>query len=65
MDMSYATIPIDGNLVKFYGERKMFHIIEDPNNAFYELLYRNVDVGDFVGYVDCKEHKIDECKYPE
>lgn len=27
MDMSYASIPVEENLVKFYGEKKMLHFI--------------------------------------
>ena len=36
----------------------MLHLIEDPNNASYEVLYTSVDADNFVGFVDGKEHKI-------
>ncbi|KAH9303231.1 hypothetical protein KI387_014814, partial [Taxus chinensis] len=39
MDMSYTPIPIKGSLVKLYGEKKMLHLIEYPNNASYEVLF--------------------------
>ncbi|KAH9322764.1 hypothetical protein KI387_017403, partial [Taxus chinensis] len=34
----------------------------DPNNASYEVLYKNVNADNFVGFVDGKEHKIEECR---
>lgn len=65
MDMSYTTIPVEGNLIKLYVENKMLHLIEDPNSASYEVLYADVDVDNCSSYVDFKEHEIDKCKYPE
>ncbi|KAH9303302.1 hypothetical protein KI387_014885 [Taxus chinensis] len=62
MDMSYATIPIEGSLVKLYGEKKMLQLIENLNNASYEVLYTSVDADNFVGFADGKEHKIEEFK---
>lgn len=62
MDMSFSTIPIEGSLVKLYGEKKMLHLIEDPKNASFEVLYVDVDVENFVGFSDGKEHKIEEGK---
>ncbi|KAH9297491.1 hypothetical protein KI387_029173, partial [Taxus chinensis] len=52
-----------GSLVKLYGEKKMLHIIKDPNNSSYEVLYIDIDDDNFVGFSDGKEHKIDQCKY--
>ncbi|KAH9311489.1 hypothetical protein KI387_026524, partial [Taxus chinensis] len=60
MDMSYTTIPIDGILVKLYGEKKMLHLIEDPNNASYEVLFVDVDVDNFIGFADGKKNKLDK-----
>ncbi|KAH9323752.1 hypothetical protein KI387_018391, partial [Taxus chinensis] len=60
MDMSYATIPIKGSLVKIYGEKKMLHLIEDPNNASYEVLFADVDVDKFIGFADGKENKMEK-----
>lgn len=65
MDMSFSTIPIEGNLVNLYREKKMFHLIEHPNNASYEVFYVDVDVDNFFGSADGKEHKIDQCKFLE
>lgn len=62
MDMSYATILIEGIPFRLYGENKMLHLIEDPNNASLKALYTSVDVDNFVGFFDGKEHKIEECK---
>ncbi|KAH9308884.1 hypothetical protein KI387_036795, partial [Taxus chinensis] len=62
MDMSFATIPIEGSLVKLYGEKKMLHLIEDPNNASYEVLFVDVDAENFIGFSDGKEHKMDRSK---
>ncbi|KAH9307058.1 hypothetical protein KI387_011462, partial [Taxus chinensis] len=52
MDMSFSTIPIEGSLVKLYGEKKMLHLIEDPNNASYEVLFADVDADNFIGFAD-------------
>ncbi|KAH9294480.1 hypothetical protein KI387_040316, partial [Taxus chinensis] len=62
MDMYFSTIPIEGSLVKLYGEKKMLHLIEDPNNASYEVLFADVDADNFIGFADGKEHKIDQSK---
>lgn len=62
MDIYFATIPIEGNLVKLYREKKMLCLIEDPNNASYEVSYADVDADSFIGFADGKERKIDQCK---
>ncbi|KAH9315166.1 hypothetical protein KI387_023793 [Taxus chinensis] len=62
MDMYFSTIPIEGSLVKLYGEKKMLHLIEDPNNASYEVLFVDVDADNFIGFADGKEHKMDQSK---
>ncbi|KAH9313489.1 hypothetical protein KI387_022116, partial [Taxus chinensis] len=59
MDMSFSIIPIEGSLVKIYGEKKMY-LIEDPNNASYEVLFVDVDADNFTGFIDGKEHKMDQ-----
>ncbi|KAH9325480.1 hypothetical protein KI387_005658, partial [Taxus chinensis] len=50
------------SLVKIYGEKKMLHLIEDPNNASYEVLFADVDADKCFGFVDGKEHKMDQSK---
>ncbi|KAH9295238.1 hypothetical protein KI387_038826 [Taxus chinensis] len=65
MDMSYATIPIEGSLVKLPGEKKMLYLIEDPNNASYEVLHADIDIDNSVSYVAFKEYEIDQCRYHE
>ncbi|KAH9291178.1 hypothetical protein KI387_043631, partial [Taxus chinensis] len=64
MDMSYATIPIEGNLVKLYGEKKMLYLIEDPSNASYEVLQADVDLNNFVSFVDFREYESVENRAP-
>ncbi|KAH9290843.1 hypothetical protein KI387_034960, partial [Taxus chinensis] len=65
MDMSYATIPIEGNLVKLYGEKKMLYLIEDPSNASYEVLQADVDLNNFVSFVNFREYESVENKDPK
>ncbi|KAH9291061.1 hypothetical protein KI387_044632, partial [Taxus chinensis] len=65
MDMYFSTIPIEGSLVKLYGEKKMLHLIEDPNNASYEVLFVDVDADNFIGFADGKEKKMDQSKFLE
>ncbi|KAH9303255.1 hypothetical protein KI387_014838, partial [Taxus chinensis] len=48
IDMSFATIPIEGSLVKLYGEKNMLHLIEDANNASFEVLFVDVDAENFI-----------------
>ncbi|KAH9294171.1 hypothetical protein KI387_040623, partial [Taxus chinensis] len=65
MDMSYATILIEGSLVKLPGEKKMLYLIEDPNNASYEVLHVDIDIDNSVSYVAFKEYEIGQCRYHE
>ncbi|KAH9309921.1 hypothetical protein KI387_037832, partial [Taxus chinensis] len=50
MDMSYAIIPIEGSLVKLPGEKKILYLIEDPNNASYEVLHADIDIDNSLSY---------------
>ncbi|KAH9308660.1 hypothetical protein KI387_036571, partial [Taxus chinensis] len=60
MDISFSTIPVEGSLVKLYGEKKRLHLIEDPNNASYEVLFTDVDAENFIGFVDGKDNKMEK-----
>ncbi|KAH9319351.1 hypothetical protein KI387_021120, partial [Taxus chinensis] len=64
MAMSYATIPIEGNLVKLYGENKMLYLIEDPSNASYEFLQVDADLNSFMSFVDFREYESVENRAP-
>ncbi|KAH9304818.1 hypothetical protein KI387_009222, partial [Taxus chinensis] len=61
MDMSFATIPIEGSFVKLPSEKKMLYLIEYPNNASYEVLHAEIDIDNSMSYVAFKEYEIDQC----
>lgn len=59
MDLSYASIPLGGETVKLYREEKLMCIIEDPHNAWNEVLYHNIDDENIVGNTKFVEFPIE------